>query len=306
MLFRLTRWYRQSNFNNSIARIWETPTIDIVDKPWTLISMISTRDIPMYLLAMKSFYTRLGGGKIIAIIDRDMPAESRAILTQHFRGIQFLILEDIDVGKIQRGGTWERLLTLVRQSEKEYVIQIDADILTVGNIDEIIECVQQNRSFTMNGQTGFPIWDIEQSIAEGHKSPSDHCSIAFERALAQYPDKAGKYYVRGSSGLVGLAKGCFSAPDLEQFHVTMTQIMGKRWLEWGTEQVGSNWVVANSPNNALVLPYPKYANFFPALPRHKSNALHFIGTYRYDEGHFAKLGQVEIQRLIQLGRQNAA
>ncbi len=262
--------------------------------------MVSSREIPMYLLAMKSFYTRLGGGKIIAIIDRDMPQASRMMLSNHFRGIQFLILEDIEVGKIQRGGTWERLLTLVRQCEKEYVIQIDADILTVGNIDEIIDCIKQNRSFTMNGQTGFPIWSVEQAIAEGAKSDSSHCSIAFERALAHYPDKVGNSYVRGSSGLVGLAKGCFTPAALEQFHVTMADIMGQRWLEWGTEQVGSNWVVANSPNHPLVLPYPKYANFFPALPRHKSNALHFIGTYRYDEGHFAKLAQKEIRRLMHL------
>ncbi len=268
--------------------------------------MVSNREIPMYLLAMKSFYTRLGGGKIVAIIDRDMPQASRAILSNHLRGIQFLVLEDIEVGQIQRGGTWERLLTLVRQSEKEYVIQIDADILTVGNIDEIIDCVKQNRSFTMNGQTGFPIWSVEQTVVEGNKSVHDHCSIAFERALAHYPEKAGQSYVRGSSGLVGLAKGCFAPAALEQFHVTMAGIMGPRWLEWGTEQVGSNWVVANSPNNPLVLPYPKYANFIPALPRHKSTALHFIGTYRYDEGHFAKLGQSEIQRLKQIDGSRAA
>ena len=40
----------------------------------------------------------------------------------------------------------------------------------------------------------------------------------------------------------------------------MTAELGSRWTEWGTEQVTSNYVVANSPE-AMVLPYPKYACF---------------------------------------------
>ena len=94
----------------------------IKDAPWTIVSMVSNHDIQKYLLAMKSFYARIGRGKITAIIDRDMPRKSRAVLQHHFPGIALSILEDIDVGTCQRGGTWERLLYILDHAEGEYTI----------------------------------------------------------------------------------------------------------------------------------------------------------------------------------------
>jgi hypothetical protein len=299
MFFRLRRKLLQRKLNNMIEPILRTPPLKLVDRPWSIISMVNSAEVPMYLLAIKSFYTRLGGGKIVAIVDRDMPATARQVLEAHLPGIQFRILEDIAVGPCQQGGTWERLITLVRHSTSEYAIQIDSDILTVGNIDEIIACVEGNRAFTLNGHTGNPLWTIPEAIAAGNAFDNDHCTIAFERHLSQYPNPENKLYVRGSSGLAGFAKNGYKLADLEAFHQDMSAIMGSRWLEWGTEQVGSNWAVANSPN-PLVLPYPKYANFIPETPRHQSSALHFIGTYRYDEGYYAKLAKTEIARLSSL------
>src|SRR5258705_3326932 len=113
----------------------------VVDAPWTVISMVSNHDVRMYLLAIKSFYSRLQRGKIIAIIDRDMPSEIRRVLEQHVPGIRFDILEDIDTRGCQRGGTWGRLVYVLNHAEEEYALQLDSDTLTMGDIDEVIRCV---------------------------------------------------------------------------------------------------------------------------------------------------------------------
>src|SRR3974390_3102678 len=96
--------------------IFDTQPMPVIDAPWSIISMVSNADVQMYLLSLKSFYPKIGRGKIVAIIDRDMPRESRMVLERHFPGIRFVILEDIDVGICQRGGTWERIVHLLDHS----------------------------------------------------------------------------------------------------------------------------------------------------------------------------------------------
>lgn len=68
----------------------------------------------------------------------------------------------------------------------------------------------------------------------------------------------------------------------------MSALLGARWSEWGTEQVSSNYVVANSPD-ARVLPYPKYACFDLDMDPERSAFLHFIGTHRFERGVYAAL-----------------
>ena len=67
--------------------------------------------------------------------------------------------------------------------------------------------------------------------------------------------------------------------------------------EWGSEQVASNFVVANSPS-ASVLPYPRYACFDPDLASPSQVAfLHFVGTWRFHGGIFAAAAKTAIARL---------
>src|SRR5689334_9828782 len=142
MFYRLRSKYKKARFYRLTAEVLQTPPMPVVDAPWSIISMVSKSDVQMYLLSLKSFYTYIGRGKIVAIIDRDLPQESRDLLIRHFPGIRFVILEDIDTGICQRGGTWERVLHLVDHSRDEYAIQIDCDTLAFGHdIDEVLNCV---------------------------------------------------------------------------------------------------------------------------------------------------------------------
>lgn len=296
MFDRLRSKHQKSRFNKLIAPILNTPPIRLEDAPWSIVSMISNSDVPMYLLSMKSFYTRMGRGKLVAIVDRDMPADLRGTLQKHFIGIEFAILEDIDTGPCQRGGTWERLVFLLDRAEKEYAIQVDCDTLAFGpDLSEVLDCAERNVAFTL-GNAGRPIETMKSIAEDARNVESDYVGIVAERLFDKYPGHEAKKYVRASSGFAGFAKGAFPRAEIETFHKEMSKLLPDRWHQWGTEQNGSNFAVANS-SGAIVLPYPKYANFWPGLKRGASSFLHFIGSHRYLDDYFATLGGKIIEEL---------
>ncbi len=290
MLYNLRRKLAAQRFDRAIAGILETKPLRLEDAPWCVAGMVADRDVPMYVLALKAFYPRLGRGKVVAIIDRGMSQSLRDTLARHIVGIEFAILEDIPTGTCQRGGTWERLLYCLDRSEREYTIQMDCDTLPVdGDLPEVLGCIAANRSFTMSD--GFSVMDLPAAASLAQATPSDYIGIFAERQFDRYPDAMSHRYVRGSSGFAGFAKGGFTRARISTFHAAMETLVGKaRWREWGSEQCGSNFAIANAPN-PYVLPYPDYASFTPRLRRNEARFLHFIGRFRYDDGFFAARGQ---------------
>src|SRR3954462_3715370 len=99
MFYRFKTRLRRANFYKATSAILSTPPMPIVNAPWRIVSMVSNHDVQMYILALKSFYSRLGSGSVTAIVDRDMPPEARETLNFHFPGIEFTVLEDIHTGR---------------------------------------------------------------------------------------------------------------------------------------------------------------------------------------------------------------
>lgn len=295
MFYRLRKARNTRRLNAAIAGILATPPLRTEPAPWCIASMVAKGDVAMYLLALKSFYPKLGRGKVAAIIDRDMPQASRDILAQHVPGLEFVILEDIPTGVCQRGGTWERLLYVLDRSESEYTIQLDADTLAVGEaLDEVVRCVEANTPFTMSD--GFDLLPLAEVVDEAEATPSDYIGIVTEKMFARYPDQDMRY-VRGSSGFAGFSRGGFTRDGISRFHEEMEKLVGpERWREWGTEQCGSNFAVANSPG-AVVLPYPEYASFTPHSARQAARFFHFIGENRFRDDYYAARGQEIIAKL---------
>lgn len=296
MFYRWRTKRKRDRFYKLTHGIMDTPPMPVAEAPWSIISMVSNHDVQMYLLSLKSFYANIGRGKIVAIIDRDMPAELREVLLRHFPGIELVILEDIDAGSCQRGGTWERLVYVLDRAGEEYAIQIDCDTLTFGmDIGEVLNCVKNNTAFTLSGAKRT-IVTMPEAAAMARSAHGNYIGVVSERLFDRYPGAETLRYVRASSGFAGFARGAFSRWRIDDFHREMSGLVGPRWTEWGTEQCGSNFAIANSPN-AVVLPYPKYANYGPETVRGQCAFLHFIGTYRYLGDYFAELGVEAINTL---------
>ena len=264
--------------------------------------MVQLLDVQMYILAVKALYRRLGRGRIVAIIDADFPENKRQLIRDHLGPVEFQILEDLDTGRCQRGGTWERVLYCVDRSATDYVIQIDCDTLCFGPIEEVLECVKRNQAFTLS--EGIPIGPLPNWVEKGISRKSDHIVNTFELRAREFPDADKWRYVRGSSGFAGFAKGGVTRELLETFHDGGVKVHGERWKEWGTEQVASNFAVANSPDS-IPLPYPQYATFEPKYATFQKKGitkemslLHFIGAFRFDLGIFSHLANREIEAML--------
>ena len=296
MFYKLRKSMANSRFYKQTRGILETPPMPVVPGPLCVVSMVSNSDVQMYLLSMKSFYRKLGRGQLVVVVDRDMPVSARTLLSTHFPGIQFQVLEDIDVGPCQRGGTWERLVYLLGRTRDEYVIQLDCDTLFFGDdMHEVLDCVAANRAFTLSGGER-EIVSLPEAARRARAITHPNVGMAADSLFDRYPGAEKLRYVRGSSGFAGFARGGFGRAQIEDFHVQMERLLPERWTEWGTEQCASNFAVANSPD-ALVLPFPKYANFDHHHDDTQSSFLHFIGAYRYDDDLFAKHGQRLIEGL---------
>ena len=296
MFYKLKRTLNTRHFYHQTRRILDTRPMPVVPAALTIVSMVTMDYMQMYLLSMKSLYRRLGQGRLVVIVERAMPAAGLKQLSHHFPGIEFQTLEDIDVGKCQRGGTWERLLYLLARSREEYVIQMDSDTLAFGpDVQEVADCIAENRAFVLSGGER-EIVSLPEAAKRARKISHPYVGVAAESLFDRYPNAEKLRYVRGSSGFSGFAKGGFDPRQIEDFHVQMERLIPARWNEWGTEQCASNFAVANSPG-ARVLPFPKYGNFDHHHDPSQSSFLHFIGAHRFDDALYAKLGNQVIADL---------
>ncbi len=296
MFYRLRRHLAYRSFNRTVAAIRDTAPITADQSPWTFVSMVSKRDVTMYLVSIKAAFRRLGGGAVVAIVDADLPEDQRTLLRHHVRGIELVNLEDIDPSPCQRGGTWERVVYCLERAREGYVIQLDADAIACGgDLAEVQACIAEGRAFTL--ADGFDIVPMSEAGAYARSLQDNYIGTVFEAAFDRYRGADGLRYVRGSSGFTGFSKGGFPRAMIDEFHAEGERLVGaERWREWGTEQCASNFAVANSPG-ARVLPFPTYTSYHPGAARTGVKLYHFIGTWRFDNGFFASLCRAEIAAL---------
>ena len=248
MFYRLRRDANVARLNRGIAGIFKTSPLVLKDAPWCIVSMVADRDVPMYLVAIKAFYSRICRGKVTAIIDRNMSQVLRDTLTRHVPGIEFVILEDIPTDPCQRGGTWERLLyCLDRRLKHEFTMELDADMLAVGeDLSEVVACAEQNRAFTMSD--GFHINTLGKTAEIARATPSNYIGIAAEACMDGLPDATTRRYIRGSSGFAGFANGGYSRGR--------SRLSTRTWRRWWVGRAGANGVRSNAAPTLPLLTRP--------------------------------------------------
>jgi hypothetical protein len=281
-------------FNRAVRGLHDTPPMPVRPGGCTIVSMVGARDTLMYLVAMKAFYRRVGGGHIVAIVARNAPPEQAALLNRHFPGIELQVIEEIDAGDCQRGGCWERLLYILERTDRgEYVVQIDCDVMPTGeDIEELLRCIESGTAFTMADH--FKPSTVREAAEFARTIQDPHIQNQIEKVLDRLPGAEGLRYVRGSAGLAGFAPRGFPRRGIEAFHRDMEAMIGReRWRKWGTEQCASNFAVANTPG-AVSLPFPGYCSFHRGGPREGVKMYHFIGSFRFDDGVFIRLAKREI------------
>ena len=303
-------WHVKQRLHRRLARrVLQTPPIPRSDDGVILFSMIGTSVLLPYLVSVKSLRQQLGRGHAVILDDGTLTAADRAVLAHHLNDPRIIAIGDVDTGPCPRGGTWERLLTLLDLRADSYVIQADSDTVTLGDLAEVRAAIDGGRDFTLRGEAGAEIRagsDLARDAAGvDPRCEALHVQDAAEAAIGSVtiPGYDSFRDVRGCAGFAGFAPGGPGRALAESLSLAMDAAIGRaKWSQWGSEQVTSNFVVANG-RAPMLLPYDRYWNFWNAAlfgrARLASDAafVHFIGTYRFHSDAYLAATRTAIDRL---------
>lgn len=284
---RLARKLRECLYTWRARAVLDTPPLKPANDGVIVFSMIGSRVVLSYLVAVKSFHAALGRGRVVILDDGTLTAGDRETLAAHLGNPCIIHIADVDTGDCPRGGTWERLLTLLDLRADTYVIQLDSDTVTIGDVPEIHAAIEAGRSFTIRGEAEAEFVPVIRNPGADATpfavQPGTHVQRAIEEGLERLDlrELVAPRYVRGCSGFAGFAPSGEGRQLAIAFSREATRLLGPgKWSEWGSEQVTSNFVIANQPG-ALLLPYDRYLNFWNTGIPADARFLHFIGTHRY-------------------------
>lgn len=284
---QLRRWW----FDLRTQGVLRSPPLVLGDAAAPLLlSQLQHKDVLMYLAAVKSFSRQLPPAGIHVVDDGSLTQGDRDLLQRHIPEIQFHALEAFREPRLPQGACWERLIAIARLSQTQYVIQLDADTLTLGEVGEVASAVRRGQSFaigTWDDQEIEPVIERAQRTGKRLGDGRAHIQMLAEANFDRLQDAANLKYVRGCAGFSGFAPGAGKLDLMLILSGQMQALLGERWAEWGSEQVMSNLVVANQPD-AIVLPHPAYADC-EKMRKGATRFIHFIGTCRFHGGIYAKL-----------------
>ncbi len=286
MLDEPRKLFRRQHFNWVARGVLATPPLEPRPGEAVIVSMLCHRDVLMYLLAMKTFYRRLGSGEIVIIDDGTLSKSDRDLLAHHVRPSEIVAASSLQSAACPSYISWKKLFCIANFLRDGFVIQLDSDTLSVGrDLDEVRDCVASGTSFILGTWPNQTVVPMHEAVAAARESSSDHVQMVAEKNFDKLPSYTSLKYVRGCSGFDGFARNLFTLKDLEAFSTSMFEIIGKKWGDWGSEQTMSNVLVANAPS-AMALPYPTYYNYWGN--EEAAKFIHFVGTYRYHDGVYAR------------------
>lgn len=287
MFFRARRTMQRAWFDFNCRPLLNTPPLQWSDPSVTLVSMVCHGEVLMYLLAANSFCSRLGRiPKVVILNDGTLTKNDYATIHANILEASIVHISEVAPANTPKGSCWERLLLISDLVRDTFVVQLDSDTLTTDAIPEVQECIDANRSFTLLGDRSFP--EIESMTSACLRSKTNlHPMVqaVCERSFDQLPESASLQYVRGNAGFNGFAKGSIDRQKVEWFSELMRRLAKDQWNEWGSEQLTSNLLIANS-DGAAPLPSPKYLSHWahPDIPYDEAAFIHFIGPYRFSNG----------------------
>ena len=284
-------------------KILDTPIIPADNTPLVTLSAVSKRDFIMYLCAIKSFRRYLPVGRIVIVDDGSLDANDYKILDKHLDNPEIVKANEVETGQLPVYISWRRFSKVLSLTKENYVISIDSDTLTFGEIPEVIQAYEGNYCFglssnSVSGKQLFPMKQVCEKVKEYVHTKKGSLQATAESNFDQLRNYDQLKYARLNGGFGGYAKNSNLLEMVEDFSLQMENIIGKDlWWTWGSQQVSSNYAISNAAN-AQVLPYPKYAVHKPGVADYSdSTFLHFIGSHRFKKREYFKRTKALLQAL---------
>lgn len=293
----LKRRYFRREFGVRCRAVLDTPPVEL-DESSGLVVLSQTYhpDLIMYLIAAKTFAKHIKPAHFV-IVDDGLLHEDRVLIRKHLLNVEFLDRKSVPNRVCPVGGTWERLLSVADLCEHYSVIQLDSDTVTVRPPTEVAECIRRGAAFTLPTRMGKAFVPVAEASATAEQMTGPHVQIEAEVTLAKIDILADTFYIRGCSGFAGFPKGSVRRTDLERFSQVMEQSLGRdRWSQWGTEQVASNYMIANAPSRAT-LSFEQYPYWKPGTDLATAALVHFIGDHRFTSSTYARAAMLAVNAL---------
>lgn len=302
MFRRIRARFFQTRYLSVVRRIVGTPPNAKGNLDFILLSMVHQRDVYSYLVAAKSFMRFANPKRVVVVCDPSIQDADRTTILGQIPHAELRHADEFTHSSVPRGGTWERLFAISGYAAEDYVVQLDADTLTLEPIPEVREAIASRVGFVIGEiphQTLLSLAETQVIGCEGMLK-SRHIQVASEASMASLGFADNARYVRGCAGFTGFPPDPEMRAKLVNFSATMGKHFGARWKEWGTEQVASNFLVANCLATK-VLPFPKYGT--PDAEQLGTAFLHFIGPLRFINSSYQKytarvLDWAEMQTLL--------
>jgi len=277
VLHKLMSRFRERCYKWEVRGVLETSPLQRGHRQFVALSMVHHKDVLPYLVAIKTFAAFTSPHRICVVCDPTITEEDRTTFRHHIPHIELIKAEDHRHPDLPVGGTWERLQAICSLSPDNYVVQVDADTIALMDMPHVVAAIDAGKAFVIGEEPNQPIMTLEQATERGYRWTNQHIQAHVERLLST-SNVPMQRYVRGCSGFTGFPADPEMLNKALAFSAVMTRLCGDRWREWGTEQITSNYLVANA-HGAAVLPYPEYCT-----PKGTLSGLrfgHFIGFIRF-------------------------
>jgi hypothetical protein len=293
---RVKRDYFRRQYRQIASRVLATPPVQRGDVPFMLLSMVQQRDVHSYLIAVKSFCHFLNPSRIVVVCDPSIDQADRALMTHHLPHVELRAADEFTHPDMPRGGTWERLYAIAGFARDTYVVQLDADTLTVQPIPEVLAAIRAGTGFVLGEMPDTPIRTLAQTRENALPwiRPGAHIQGIAETEMVNVGLPEDARYIRGCSGFTGFPRSDAMPDAMADFSRRMTTKLGADWTRWGTEQVTSNYLASNMPG-AAALPFPKYGT--PDCSTDQTAFFHFIGSMRFINGKYAATSRQALRLL---------
>jgi hypothetical protein len=288
--------YRELHRQTSAAVLQRPPAAVTAGGP-TIVSMVGASQHLMYLCAIKSFAAQLPVGRVVILDDGSLTTRHHELMRRHVGAVEIRSLSQVDIGAAPRADIfWERLLLIAELNCDAYVIQLDSDTLTIGPLPEVAACIRAREAFTLITSPKARYVSLTEASARARELPGDHFQFVAERALEKLPEPDRQRYVRGCAAFAGFPPGTADRAAILDFSKRMEQAIGERWHEWGSEQVTSNWVIANAAKIGAI-PFPRYRDYEGQAEMGDAALLHFIGTHRFRTRGYRSMTRIVLKSL---------
>ena len=291
-------------YNWCVKDVVKTPPIKGAEDGLVVLTMLSHKYVPMYLVAVKSLYQFYPHGRYEVLDDGTLTPEDKEVLRYHVGGIQFSDFPQVKNDHCPKNGCWERLLRVGELAQQEKVLVMDSDILTQGPVQEMDQYLQANQSFILGTNLGRTIETMQEVHADevkrhqGKVPEKMNLQNFFDTHMHLIPGFEQIRYVKGSAGFNGFGQQKITRDKVEELNAKMKSIFKARWEEWGTEQIAACILTVDDPE-AKILNAPAYILHYALndVDYNQSSVIHFIGKARYKKGYYGKRSKQFIRTL---------